>query len=335
MSQGKVYSYGSIEVTVAQGDKIAIFTEGTAQIYYKQPYSNSVSDFYYSSSVINQETVLGTFATEIQVRIDADEAGAIYATGTTPVIAEKIGDSLQGAGTATAVNGIAGTVGTGTTAGGAGGATSLTSGVGGAKTGTGAASGGVGGAGSLTAGAGGATASAGTDAGGAGGDVAITAGVGGAASAGTGNGGAGGTLTLAPGTGGTSAGGIAGIPGMVKIGGTAGGAAFAFNVVRSTITNTATLTDAQHRGMVLFQDASGGSVTMVTRTGTQLSAAFPDLAVGNAIPQYVSSNHASNTSTISVGTDVTLVGSGAVTQLGGSFLLIKTAATTFDLVRVG
>ncbi len=87
--------------------------------------------------------------------------------------------------------------------------------------------------------------------------------------------------------------------------------------------------------MVLYQDASGGNVTMTTRTGTQLAAAFPDMSVGDALPQYVASNHASNTSTISGGTDVTLVGSGAVINTGGSFLLIKTAATTFDLVRVG
>ena len=29
------------------------------------------------------------------------------------------------------------------------------------------------------------------------------------------------------------------------------------------------------------------------------------------------------------------LGSGAVTQLGGTFLLVKTGSTTFDLVRVG
>lgn len=107
------------------------------------------------------------------------------------------------------------------------------------------------------------------------------------------------------------------------------------NATRNTIANAGTISDAQHRDLVLYQDASGGNVTMTTRTGTQLAAAFPNLPTGGFIPQYVASNHATNTSTIAGGTDVTLVGSGAVTQTGGQFLLIKTAATTFDLVRVG
>jgi len=228
----------------------------------------------------------------------------------------------------------AGSAGSTTVAGGVGGALSLTAGAGGAKAGTGAAAGGAGGATSLTAGAGGATASSGTDAGGAGGAVTIAAGAGGNATAGTGNGGAGGSVSLNAAQGGTSAGGSAGVAGLVKVGGT-NPVPFALNVTRSTISDAATLTDAQTRGQVLYQDASGGNVTMVTRTGTQYAAAFPDMAVGNAIMIFCASNHATNTSTISGGTDVTLVGSGAVTQTGGKFLLIKTAATTFDLVRVG
>lgn len=106
-------------------------------------------------------------------------------------------------------------------------------------------------------------------------------------------------------------------------------------VTRTTIADAGTITGAQHATQVLYQDASGGAVTMTTATATLINAALPDMRVGSCIPQYVCSNHATNTSTISGGTGVTLVGSGAVTQTGGSFLLIKTAATTFDLVRVG
>lgn len=106
-------------------------------------------------------------------------------------------------------------------------------------------------------------------------------------------------------------------------------------MTRSTVTNAGTLTAAQTRGRVLYQDASGGNVTMTTRTGTETAADFPELRVGDAVQLFLASNHASNTSTIAGGTDVTLVGSGAVINTGGQFLLIKTAATTFDLVRVG
>ena len=104
---------------------------------------------------------------------------------------------------------------------------------------------------------------------------------------------------------------------------------------RTTISDAATIADAEMAGGILFQSASGGNVTMTTRTGTQMAAAFPSMVVGSGRPLHVASNHASNTSTIAGGTDVTLVGSGAVTNLGGTFMLIKTAATTFDLVRVG
>lgn len=107
------------------------------------------------------------------------------------------------------------------------------------------------------------------------------------------------------------------------------------SLVRNTIADSGTVTVAQHRDQVLYQDASGGNVTMTTATGTNLAAEFTNLPIGGAIRQYVASNHASNTSTISGGTGVTLVGSGAVTNTGGLFLLIKTAAATFDLVRVG
>ena len=220
-------------------------------------------------------------------------------------------------------------------AGGASGTLTLKTGAGGAN--TGGATGQVGGAGgnlAVTGGVGGATNSTGAHAGGVGGDVNVTAGAGGNATAGTGNGGAGGTITLAPGSGGTSSGGTAGVAGIVMVGGT-NPAPLALNVVRSTVSNGGTISAAQTRGGVLYQDASGGAVTMTTRTGTLLAADFPDLATGNALPIYMASNHASNTSTIAGGTDVTLVGSGAITQTGGNFLLIKTAATTFDLVRIG
>ena len=104
---------------------------------------------------------------------------------------------------------------------------------------------------------------------------------------------------------------------------------------RSTVANAATISAAELRGGILYQDASGGNVTMTTRTGTLIAGDLPEMRTGDAITLYLASNHASNTSTIAGGTDVTLVGSGAVINTGGTFQLVKTAATTFDLVRVG
>lgn len=260
--------------------------------------------------------------------------GSTSGTGGSATVTGGAGSGIGAAGGAMSGTGGAGAVGTTTTAGGAGGSASLVGGVGGAKTGTGAAAGGAGGNVLVTGAVGGATASSGTDAGGVGGDVTVTAGAGGAASAGTGNGGAGGSITLAPGAGGTSAGGAAGVPGMVLVGGAAP-KGFAFNVVRSTVTNAATLTAAQLQGQVLFQDASGGSVTMATPIGSVVAAAFPDMVTGHCVMLRCASNHASNTSTLSGASAVTLVGSGAFTQTGGTFALICTGAGTFDLVRVG
>lgn len=105
-------------------------------------------------------------------------------------------------------------------------------------------------------------------------------------------------------------------------------------VSKQTVANAGTISAANLRGRLLFQDASGGNVTMTTRTGTQVAGDFPEMRTNDAIVIYHYANHASNTSTISGGTDVTLIGSGAVTTTGGQYLLVKTAATTFDMIRV-
>lgn len=262
-------------------------------------------------------------------------AGAAYAAaGGAGGAATGTGAAAGGVGGAASVTGGVGGTAAGTSAAGAGGASSLIAGAGGAKTGTGAAAGGAGGAAAVTAGAGGATASSGSDAGGAGGAVTITAGAGGAASAGTGNGGAGGSITLSPGAGGSTTGGTAGVAGIVRVGGT-NPVPLAQNLARNTVSNGGTVTVAQVRGGVLYQDASGGNVTMTSPTAGNLDTAFPDLATGHALMLYVCSNHATNTSTISGGTGVTLVGSGAVTQTGGTFILHRTGSAAYDLVRVG
>lgn len=107
------------------------------------------------------------------------------------------------------------------------------------------------------------------------------------------------------------------------------------SLTRSTVVNSSTLTAAQTIGGILFMDASGGAVSTTTRTGTEIAADFPEMRTGDALDIYMSSNHASNTATLSPGSGVTAVGSGACTQLGGSFKLHKTGAATFDLVRVG
>ena len=114
-----------------------------------------------------------------------------------------------------------------------------------------------------------------------------------------------------------------------------GSGLLSYTATRNTIADAGTVTVEQHRQLSLYQDASGGNVTMTSATGAQLDAAFPNLKTGEAIPQYHSSNDGTNTSTIAGGTGVTLVGSGAVINTGGQYLLIKTGTATYDLVRAG
>lgn len=363
-----LYPYGSKEVTVPASEKIAVFSNSEFKVYQKVGYPNYPSSWDLLTAASAGTTYTsGAFSAETVVRVETSASQGFYETGAAPSIAEPQTDITAADATFT-IDGLAAAQGgyvymrggTSSTSGNAGGEARLVGGTPGA-TGAGGPVALVAAAGGATSGTGGAasvTAGAGTAGNAAGGAASVTAGAG----QGTGAGGAASVTAGASGAGATGNGGNAsvvagaaastngnggdvvlqpgllagtGATGMARIAGTAGKAPFALNVTRSTIANAATITDLQTAGQVLYQDASGGNVTMTTRTGTQLAAYFAGMATGNAVQIFCASNHASNTSTISGGTDVTLVGSGAVTQTGGSFLLIKTAATTFDLVRVG
>lgn len=359
----QVSPYGEATVSVPASEKIAVFSYDAVDVYKQVGYPNvpSTLDLDFTSAAGSQ-TVSSAYSAATTLKVRAGASVVYYEVGADPSITEPTAD-ISAADATFAIDGLAAaqggyvyiTGGTSSTSGNAGGAAKLQGGQPGA-TGVGGAASVVGGAGGATSGAGGAvalTGGAGTNGNAAGGAAAVTGGAGqgtaaggaasvtgGASGAGaTGNGGsatvAGGAAASTNGNGGSvvlTAGAKAGsgLDGIIRANGVLGR-----KLSRATITNAATITDAQVAGGVLYQDASGGNVTMTTRTGTQTAAAFPDLATGEALQLFCASNHASNTSTIAGGTDVTLVGSGAVTQLGGTFLLIKTAATTFDLVRVG
>lgn len=208
-----VYPNGSAEVAVSS--KIAIFTEGTAKVYYHYGLTNMAPVYEYSSSVSGGEVVLTPGSGVDKVRIDAGAEKVYYTTGSAPTTLRKDTSTVSSPANA-------------------------------------------------------------------------------------------------------------------------GESIRTISVVRNTIADSGTVTAVQHRDQVMYQDASGGNVTMTSATAALIDAEMPDLQVGDTLPQFHASNHASNTSTIAGGSGVTLVGSGAVTNTGGQYLLIKTATTpTFDLVRVG
>lgn len=104
---------------------------------------------------------------------------------------------------------------------------------------------------------------------------------------------------------------------------------------RSTIADAGTVLSFYLRNQLIYQDASLGSVTCTIATGTQLDTELPEMVAGSFIEFYHSSNDSMNTSTLSGAAGVTLIGSGAVTETGGTYLLNKTDTATYELVRVG
>lgn len=104
---------------------------------------------------------------------------------------------------------------------------------------------------------------------------------------------------------------------------------------RATVADTGTVTVANMRTGILYQSASGGNVTMTTPAATDIVAAFPHMRNGDSIEILHASNHAANTSTLAAGSGVTLVGSGAVTNEGGRYEVIRQSATAVDWVRCG
>jgi hypothetical protein len=86
-------------------------------------------------------------------------------------------------------------------------------------------------------------------------------------------------------------------------------------------------------GVAMFTGAAG-AVAYTTPTGTQLSAAFPDMNIGDSM-MFRLVNTAAQAATVTAGTDVTASGIVVVNAAGKDFLLRKTAATTWDIVGIG
>jgi hypothetical protein len=212
------------------------------------------------------------------------------------------------------------------------------------KTGDGSAGGaaqvgGAGGALSLITGAGGTPAS-GSANGGASGDIVIQTGAAGAAGAGGGTGGTSGAITLEVGAAGGAGGGTAGVQGCILMHGRVG-----YEISITTYTVTATITVAALRGgMITANEGTTNPATYTTPTGTEISAEFPDMAVGDGFFFHVVniSTDAGEDVTMAGGVDVTLVGSGFVAsnnattdKSAGTFFFRKTGATAWSMYRVG
>ena len=90
MASITISANGSATVIVPTGSKIAIFTQGTADILYKTLPSNFPALFYYSSTISGGETILGTFSQDQTILINAGQAPVIYEIGTSPSVSAII-----------------------------------------------------------------------------------------------------------------------------------------------------------------------------------------------------------------------------------------------------
>lgn len=273
----------------------------------------------------------------------AGAGGAVASRGGAGGAAAGTAAAVGGNGGAWSGGGGAGGTAAGTSAAGAGGAVTLSSGAGGAKTGTGTANGGAGGALAITGGVGGATASTSPGTGGAGASITVTGGAGGAASAGTANGGAGGNVVITPGIGGTSTGGTAGADGGIYLRSSAGNVFVQQTAASAETDADNAITAAQMINGIVVHTVSTGR-TLTTPTGAAISAAIPNLAVGDSFMLHVITvgTGADDISTLTAGDgNVTFVGKvtvgpdTAAIAAYGTWIFRNTGTNTWVGYRVG
>lgn len=318
-----IYADGTKDVTVAAGDKIAVFSNSKVNIYQQVGYPNLPSTWNLLYATSDGETYTSSaFASGATIRIDAGPAICYYETNSAPVIAEPQTDiaaadaTFSIAGLQAAQGGyVAVTGGLSTGGNNIGGAVRQTGGQG---NGTGA-----GGAASMVGGA------SGTGATGNGGAAYVT---GGAAASTNGNGGA---AILA---GGAKAG--SGIDGMII--------ERSVKLVKqgapTAKTTSATLTAAEvQAGIITVNQGAAGASAQQLPTASAMDTAFPDAAAGDAFEFSVIniSTVAAEDASLTTNTGWTLVGSMVVESndsdraaSSGRFRARKTGAAAWTLYRL-
>jgi len=237
--------------------------------------------------------------------IDAPDSVATTAAGSSITITP--GSGYDGA-TASAAGDfvVTGTTGgAGTTTGGVGSDVTVASGTGGTGTTTGGASGAI----SLTTGAGGVGATGGTAA-----DITLTAGAGAAT-----NGGSGSIRLITSSPNGT------GVQGCIFKRAAA---------ITATAASGDTLTANECLSLYIVLTGAVGNVT--TPTGTLLSAAIPNVAVGDIFELFVDADGATGILTLVAGASgMTVIGTGAIPDgVGAVIRFINTAANTWKALVV-
>jgi hypothetical protein len=89
--------YGSVEVTIPAGEKIAIYTIGSANLYQKVTNVNMSPSWNLADTINNEETVSSAYSSGATLRIDAGGYDVWYEVGATPVVQERRIVTAQGA----------------------------------------------------------------------------------------------------------------------------------------------------------------------------------------------------------------------------------------------
>lgn len=319
-----IYSYGSVDVTVPSGEKIAVYSRSAAKLYKRVGYPNYPDTWaLLATTTAGTEYLSAAMSAETLVRIEAGPSEAHYEVGSAPSIFEPLADQSFADATGL-IQGLAaaqgGSVeykgGTSSTSANAGGAAKLTGGQPGAT--------GVGGAAVIAGGAGGSTS-------GAGGAATVNGG------AGTAGNGSGGNVDI---EGGAPNG--TGKKGMVRI----RGVQTIAQGNPTAKTTAATLTIAELlTGIITGTHAAGATQAYTLPTGT-LTDAGVQMAVGDAFDWVLINLSAAavDTVTLGAGADHTIVGNPIVqsahSSTGGiygnsaQFRTRKTAANTFVTYRI-
>lgn len=86
-----VDSYGHVTVTVAAGNSLAVYTQGQATVSQVVGYPNYPSSTNLLGTVINGQTVFGSYSGGATINIDAGGAPVYYEQGTAPTV-DRIGE---------------------------------------------------------------------------------------------------------------------------------------------------------------------------------------------------------------------------------------------------
>lgn len=98
MSSNIIYPQGglAVDITVPAGESIAVYTKDTASVYQIVSNPNYPDRTNKIGTVINGQTVFGSYASGATIQINPGAAPALYQVGTAPVVTELKGQRLQG-----------------------------------------------------------------------------------------------------------------------------------------------------------------------------------------------------------------------------------------------